>query len=100
MNKLEENVNVKNQVSLITIVKDVNDEVSVVPEYYKRKDAADYVSMTEAMIEELTDMGVLRYAVSFPDGQQLYSIDELDRLGKTILYVVDNFIVNETDTTE
>lgn len=54
--------------------------------YYEEKEAADYLDVTEEQLEAMTEFGILISGISVMNGQTFYSIDELDKVGKTILF--------------
>ena len=75
-------------------------ELSKIPAYYKQEGAADYLGITEDQLVELREEELVKYAVLAPDGEVIYSIDELDKWGKIILMIENDLLYEETDKTE
>lgn len=68
------------------------DEKSVVPVVYVKKDAAEYLEISEADLDYFTREELLKSFGYSSDGQVNYLMDELETFGKRHMLTIKNYL--------
>lgn len=71
------------------IGKKKHDLTTPVPVYYGLTEAADYLDVTEKHLIQMTEYGMFEHVVYQAGKQPFYWVDELDRIGKVMLFMKD-----------